>query len=80
MKGDLTIRGVTKPAVFDVTYNSKVLHPYFKLNNIGLTATGEIDSREYGVNTLPEWMLGAKVALRIEIEAFEGEKIPYYSD
>ena len=80
MTGDLTIRGVTRPVTFDVVYNSKVMHPYFKLNNIGLTATGEIDSREYGVNTLPEWMLGAKVMLRIEMEAFEGEKIPYYSE
>ena len=80
MTGDLTIRGVTLPVTFEVSYNSKVMHPFFKLNNIGLMATAEIDSREYGVNTLPEWMLGAKVALRIEMEAFEGEKIPYYSE
>ena len=80
MIGDLTIRGVTLPISFEVSYNSKVIHPYFKLNNIGLTATAEIDSRAYGVNTLPEWMLGASVGLRIEMEAFEGEKIPYYSE
>ncbi len=80
MIGDLTIRGVTREVTFDVSYNNKVMHPYFKLNNVGFTATAQIDSREFGVNTLPEWMLGAKVKLRIEMEAFEGEKIPYYSE
>lgn len=80
MSGDLTIRGVTRVVTFDVSYNNKVMHPYFKLNNVGFTATAEIDSREFGVNTLPDWMLGAKVTLRIEMEAFEGEKIPYYSE
>lgn len=80
MTGDLTIRGVTRVVTFDVSYNNKIMHPYFKLNNVGFTATAEIDSREFGVNTLPEWMLGAKVELRIEMEAFEGEKIPYYSE
>jgi polyisoprenoid-binding protein YceI len=80
MIGDLTIRGVSREVSFDVSYNNKVMHPYFKLNNVGFTATAEIDSRDFGVNTLPEWMLGAKVGLRIEMEAFEGEKIPYYSE
>jgi len=79
MTGDLTIKGVTLPVTFDVTYNSKVMHPYFELNNVGFTATAEIDSRAYGVNSLPEWMLASTVALRIEMEAFEGEKVPYYS-
>ena len=80
LTGDLTIRGISKAVSFNVSYNGKVMHPYFKLNNIGLTATGEINSRGYGVNTLPDWMLGAAVQLRIEMEAFEGEKIPYYSE
>ena len=64
----------------DVGYNNKVIAPYVKLKSVGGTATAEIDSREFGVNTLPKWMLGAKVTLRIEMEAFEGEKIPYYSE
>lgn len=80
MTGDLTIRGVTKPVTLDVIYNNKVMHPYFKLNNIGFSATAEIDSRAYGVNTLPEWMLASMVDIRIEMEAFEGERVPYYSN
>lgn len=79
MTGDLTIRGVTLPITFDVTYNNKVMHPYFKLNNVGFSATAKLDSRAYGVNSLPDWMLASTVDIRVELEAFEGERVPYYS-
>jgi len=79
MTGDLTVKGVTLPVTFSVTYNNKVMHPFYDLNNVGFTATAEIDSRAYGVNPLPDWMLASTVQLRIEMEAFEGETVPYYS-
>ena len=79
MTGDLTVKGVTLPVTFDVTYNNKVMHPFYDLNNVGFTATATIDSRAFGVNPLPEWMLASMVDLRIEMEAFEGDKVPYYS-
>ena len=79
MTGDLSIKGVTLPVTFAVTFNNKVMHPFYELNNVGFTATAEIDSRAYGVNPLPDWMLASAVQLRIEMEAFEGEKVPYYS-
>ncbi len=80
MTGDLTIKGVTLPVTFEVNYNKKVLHPFFRLNNIGFTAMAQIDSREFGVNPLPDWMLGSTVDIRIEMEAFEGDTVPYYSE
>jgi polyisoprenoid-binding protein YceI len=80
MTGDLTIKGKTLPAVFDFTINGKVMHERFHLNNIGFTAMGTVDSRAYGVNNLPVWMVGSIVNVRIELEAFEGEKVPYYMD
>ena len=80
MTGDLTIKGVTLPITFDVTYNKKVMHPYFKLNNVGFTAVATLDNRAYGVNPLPDWMLAPTVDVRIEMEAFEGDKVPYYSE
>ena len=79
MTGDLTIKGVTLPITFDVTYNKKVMHPFFELNNVGFTAVGTLDNRAYGVNPLPEWMLDSVVEVRVEMEAFEGDKVPYYS-
>jgi polyisoprenoid-binding protein YceI len=80
MAGDLTIKGTTLEAIFDVTFNGKVLHPRFNLNNAGFTATATIDNRAYGVNPLPEWMLAAETGIRIEMETFEGDSIPYYSE
>ena len=80
MTGDLTIKGVTLPITFDVTFNQKVMHPYFKINNAGFTAIATLDNRAYGVNPLPDWMLAPTVDVRIEMEAFEGDKVPYYSD
>ena len=80
MTGDMTIKGTTLPVVFDVTFNGKVLHPRFDLNNAGFTATATIDSRAFGVNPLPDWMVGTEVAVRVEMEAFEGDSVPYYSE
>ncbi|MGI9204568.1 MAG: YceI family protein [Woeseiaceae bacterium] len=80
MTGELTIRGVTRPITFDVIYNNKVMHPFFKLNNVGFSATAKLDSRAYGVNSLPDWMVDSTVDIRIEMEAFEGEQVPYYAD
>ncbi len=79
MTGDLMIKGVTLPITFDVTYNKKVMHPFFKLNNVGFTAVATLDNRAYGVNPLPDWMLASIVEVRVEMEAFEGDKVPYYS-
>ena len=79
MIGDLAIKGVTLPITFDVTFNKKVMHPFFKLNNVGFTAVATLDNRDYGVNPLPDWMLASTVDVRIEMEAFEGDKVPYYS-
>lgn len=80
MTGDMTIKGTTLPVTFDVTFNKKVMHPFYDKNNAGFTATATIDSRAFGVNMLPEWMVGSDVAIRVELEAFEGDSVPYYSD
>jgi len=80
MTGDLSIKGVTLPISFEVTYNKKVFHPRFKLNNVGFSASGQVDSAAYGVNRLPDWMVGPIVQVQIEMEAFEGDKVPYYSE
>lgn len=80
MSGDMTIKGTTLPVSFDVTFNGKVMHPFYDKYNAGFTATATIDSREFGVNMLPEWMVGSDVDIRVEMEAFEGDSVPYYSE
>lgn len=80
MTGDLTIKGTTLPVTFDVTFNNKVMHPFYSRNNAGFSAIATIDSRAYDVNRLPDWMVGSDVNIRIELEAFEGDGVPYYTD
>jgi polyisoprenoid-binding protein YceI len=80
MTGDMTIKGTTLPVTFDVTFNKIVMHPRFSRNNAGFTATATIDSKAYDVNRLPDWMVANDVAIRIEMEAFEGDSVPYYSE
>lgn len=52
--GDLTIRGVTHPATFDVTYNSSwAQHPMgLPTAGIGFSARGTISRAAYGLNVL----------------------------
>jgi len=54
LTGDLTIRGVTQPATFDVTYNSSwAQHPMgFPVAGIGFSARGVISRAAYGLNVL----------------------------
>ena len=61
LTGDLTIRGVTHPATFDVTYNgSHAQHPMgFPIALIGFTAKTTISRSAYGLNVLPEMAPGA---------------------
>ena len=80
MTGDLTMKGVTRPIDFDVTFNKNEPHPRFGINNAGFSATAQLDSRAFGVNPLPETMVASMVDIRVELEAFEGDKVPYYDE
>lgn len=48
LTGDLTIRGVTKPATFDLTFEGEATDPYGD-TKAAFSATGEIDRREWGL-------------------------------
>lgn len=73
VSGDLTIRGVTRPAVFDVTYNSSWRqHPSgAPISGIGFSARGVIRRSEYGLMVLqpttgPDSGVADEVELLIE--------------
>lgn len=73
--GDLTLRGVTHPATFDVSYNSSWRqHPMgMALSGIGFSARGVIRRSEYGLNVLqpttgPDSGVSNDVELIIEAE------------
>jgi polyisoprenoid-binding protein YceI len=73
VSGDLTIRGVARPAVFDVTYNSGWRqHPMgAAISGIGFSARGTIRRSEYGLMVLqpttgPDSGVADEVELLIE--------------
>lgn len=64
LAGDLTLHGVTKPVVLDVTFNGTTTHPMSKKTLAGFKITGTIKRSDFGVATaMPAGMLGDDVAI-----------------
>jgi polyisoprenoid-binding protein YceI len=63
--GDLTIRGVTRPATFTVRLNKIGTSPSSRKRTAGFTITGEVDRKDFGITVAPR-LIGDKVAIRIE--------------
>ena len=49
LKGRLTIRDITRPVSFAVTYNGRVKDSTFHMDKAGFTITGNINRLEYGL-------------------------------
>lgn len=70
MTGDLTIRGQTHPATFDVTYNkSYAQHPMGgPVSLIGFSARGTVQRSQYGLNVLlPAGATGVGVSDEVDV-------------
>jgi polyisoprenoid-binding protein YceI len=72
LHGDLTIRGITQPAILDVEYQGMVGDP--KGNRAGFSATGELDREAFGMtwNIAIESggvLVGKRLKVELEIEA-----------
>jgi polyisoprenoid-binding protein YceI len=66
--GDLTIHGVTRPTVLDVTVNGIGTHPMTKAPVAGFDATTTIKRSDFGIGYgLPN--VGDEVTIRITLEA-----------
>jgi polyisoprenoid-binding protein YceI len=68
MEGVLTIRGVDRPVVLDVTFNRAGINPINRMQTIGFSATGTIRRSEFGVSAFLG-PLGDDITVAIEIEA-----------
>ncbi len=78
VRGDLTIRGVTKPVALDVEFQGTSKNPYGKTVT-GFSARGTINRKDFGVsfNALLETggvAVGEKVKLELDIEAVQAEE------
>jgi polyisoprenoid-binding protein YceI len=71
LHGDLTMHGVTKPVVLDLTIAGIVKDPMGKGNRAGATATGKIKRSDFGIGATTgatAGMIGSDVEITIEIE------------
>ncbi|MFT3667121.1 MAG: YceI family protein [Pseudoxanthomonas sp.] len=71
--GDLTIKGVTKPVVLDVTLNKAGEHPMKKVPAIGFDATATVKRSDFGVGAYAP-MVSDEVVLKITTEATAAAK------
>jgi polyisoprenoid-binding protein YceI len=73
VKGDLTIRGVTRPAVLEVEYGGAMRDPWGN-ERAGFTAKATIDRKEFGI-TFNQVLdhgglaLGEQISIDIDVEA-----------
>ena len=73
--GDLTIHGVTRPVVLDVTINKLGEHPMRKVPAAGFDARVEIKRSEFGIgNYAPA--VSDEVTLEITVEAYQAPAAP----
>jgi polyisoprenoid-binding protein YceI len=71
--GDLTIHGVTKPVLLDVTINNPEIDPMQKVAAIGFDASTTIKRSDFGIDfMLPK--VADEVRLNISMEAREPQK------
>lgn len=67
--GDLSLRGVTREVVLDVTLNAAKRHPMPPFRRtVGFSATATLSRADFGI-TAWKSVIGDEVALRIEAEA-----------
>lgn len=65
--GDLSLLGVTKPIVLDVTFNGYALNPYTKQPTMGFSAKGSFKRSDFGmIAYIPD--VGDEVSLIVEAE------------
>jgi len=67
LTGNLTITGVTKPMVLNVTFSGEA--PMGANNHVGFSAVGEIDINDYQIKKAIQFGFGPKIEIRIEVEA-----------
>ncbi|HCR67198.1 MAG TPA: hypothetical protein DIW38_11920 [Oceanicaulis sp.] len=66
--GQLTLKGVTQPAVLETQFYGGVFNPLEARQALGFGADMTINRTEFGVGRLPGNLIGDTVVIRIEAE------------
>lgn len=68
LHGDLTMLGVTKPVVLDITFNKDGVSPASKLDTVGFSARGTVKRTDFGMKYGAPY-ISDEIQLLIEAEA-----------
>lgn len=67
--GDLTLRGVTKPVVFEISMSDIVKHPKSQRDVIAVEISGEINRKDFGIGeSTPDAVVSDKIKISINLE------------
>ena len=67
MTGDLTLRGITKPMTWDVTFNGGVYNRFAQAHAVGFSAKGIVKRSDWGMKELLPF-IGDDVEVQVEVE------------
>jgi polyisoprenoid-binding protein YceI len=67
MTGDMTLRGVTKPMTWDVTFNGGLYNSFAQAHAIGFSARGVVKRSDWGMKELAG-VVGEDVEVQVEVE------------
>ncbi|MFA6402522.1 MAG: YceI family protein [Salinivirgaceae bacterium] len=69
LTGDLTMHGITKPVVLEVTFNGTIEHPYTRKTVAGFKVKGKINRSDFAVGTsFAAGMLSEEVTITANAE------------
>ena len=69
--GNLSMAGITKPVSLDTTFNAQAYSPFSGQMTAGFSATGSLNTNDFGMTGVPPLDIGPVVNFAIEIEAYK---------
>lgn len=67
--GILTLKGVSKPVVFDVEVSGMVKHPKSKKDVVGVQIEGKINRKDFGIgSSVPDAVVSDEIKISINLE------------
>jgi polyisoprenoid-binding protein YceI len=70
VKGELTLRGVSKPLTLEIRRFACIDHPYYKKPVCGADAEAQLDRADWGMSQYTDNGMG-RILVRIQVEAFK---------
>jgi polyisoprenoid-binding protein YceI len=67
--GNMTMAGVTHPVALDVIFDGEGISPWDNFQRVGFSATGTLNTNDFGLKDLIRLEIGPKLDFTIEVEA-----------